>query len=277
MAPGGWAVEAGVRVTEGSAPATLRLPDGTFRMYLPGLVLRTSRDGLEWSAPQRIALSEPGESLRNPAVAMEPDGSYVMLYEGVKDERLPSRITRIYRAVAADGLTFTKTPGSGTDGAVLEPVEGDLSFLSAPDVLRLSDGSLRLYFNTADGARTETARSTDAGLTWTREGPVTISGFATNRKAADPDIIALPGGGLRLFFAAGVAGEPNPRILSATSNDGRSFTLDVGERLPASDAGAQRVDPDVVQLADGRFRMYFAEAATGSGPYTIRRAVTGQP
>ena len=46
VAPGGWQVEPGVRVAEASAPATLRLPDGTYRMYLPGLSMRTSPDGL---------------------------------------------------------------------------------------------------------------------------------------------------------------------------------------------------------------------------------------
>jgi hypothetical protein len=272
MSPGDWTVEAGTRVPEGSAPATLRLRDGSFRMYLPGLALRTSADGLAWAPPQRIALAEAGESLRNPAVAVAANGSFVMLYEGVKDESLSSRVTRIYRAVSDDGITFKKTPGSGLNGAVLEPREGDLDFLSAPDVVPLADGSLRLYFNTADGARVETARSTDDGATWVREGAVTIGGFAANRKAADPDVVGLPGDGFRLFFAAGVPGQPNPRILSATSQDGRSFTLDDGERLAAPDAGTHRVDPDVVALADGSYRMYFAEAADAAGPYAIRSA-----
>ena len=272
VAPGSWQVESGVRVPQSSAPATLRLSDGTYRMYLPGLSMRTSPDGLSWSAPVKIPLSEPGEMLRNPAAIRLASDSYLMIYEGVKDERGPSRSTRFYRAVSKDGVGWTKTPGTGANGAVLEPAAGDGAFLSAPDILRAHDGTLVLYFNTSNGERVETATSDDEGRSWTREGPVTIAGFARNRKATDADVIALPGGGYRMFFGAGEVGAPNPRILSATSTDGQNFALDDGERL-AGEAGAlHRVDPDVVEIAPGQDRMYFAEAADGGGPYNLKSA-----
>lgn len=273
VAPGTWNVEQGVRVAEASAPATLRLPDGTYRMYLPGLSMRTSPDGLSWSTPTKIGLSEPGEMLRNPAVTRLASDSYLMIYEGVKDEKVPSRSTRFYRAISKDGVGWTKTPGTGGNGAVLEPAAGDGAFLSAPDILRAVDGSLVLYFNTSNGERVETARSSDEGRTWTRGGPVTITGFARNRKAADPDVILLPGGVYRMFFGAGEIGAPNPRILSATSTDGQNFTLDGGERLSGEAGTLHRVDPDMVEIAPGKYRMYFAEAADGAGPYNLRSAL----
>jgi hypothetical protein len=274
---GNWTVEPGTRVASASAPATLVLPDGSYRMYLPGLETRSSRDGLTWSAPQRLALTEPGEFLRNPAVVRHKDGTYVMIYEGVKDERLPSRVTRFYRAVSSDGVAFAKTAGKGAHGAVLEPGDGDGSFLSAPDMLALPDGSLRLYFNTADGARVESAVSKDDGLTWTREGAVTIAGLGAGIKAADPDVLRMADGTFRLFFAAGDSGKPNPRIVSATSSDGRSFTLDSGERLTPADSATFLEDPEVVLLPSGDYRLYFAEAASADAPRSLKSAILRGP
>jgi hypothetical protein len=275
---GSWTVEPGTRVVAPTnASATLLLPDGSYRMYLPGLVTRSSSDGLTWSAPQPLALSEAGEHLRNPAVVRHKDGAYVMIYEGVKDERLPSRITRFYRAVSSDGVAFAKTDGKGAQGAVLEPIDGDSLFLSAPDMLAMPDGSLRLYFNTADGARVESAVSKDDGLTWTREGPVTIAGLGARIKAADPDVLRLADGTFWMFFAAGDNGKPNPRIVSATSSDGRNFTLEGGERLTPADSATFLVDPEVVVLPSGEYRLYFAEAATGAGPFSIKSAIFRRP
>ena len=210
--------------------------------------------------------------LRNPAVIRLASENFLMIHEGVKDEKGPSRSTRLYRAESKDGVGWTKTSGAGVNGSVLEPSSADGAFLSAPDLLRSNDGTLVLYFNTSNGERVETARSSDEGRTWTRGGSVTIAGFARNRKAADPDVILLPGGGYRLFFGAGEIGGPNPRILSATSSDGQNFTLDEGERLSGEAGTLHRVDPDVVEIAPGEYRMYFAEAAEGAGPYSLRSA-----
>lgn len=240
-------------------------------MYLPGITVRTSADGLSWSQARRLDLTEAGEQLRNPAVLPLPDGTYVMIYEGVRDERLATRSTRFYRAVSRDGFAFEKTPGAGTSGAVLEPTPGDAAFISAPDLVRIPSG-IRVYFNAADGLRVEAARSTDSGLTWVREGPVSIAGLAAGTRAADPDVLALPGGGYRLFFAAGSAGSPVPAIFSATSADGLAFTLDPGDRLEPADRTVHRVDPDVVETGPGSYRLYFAEAPSGAGPYSIRSA-----
>ncbi|MEP7214929.1 MAG: hypothetical protein ABI782_01680 [Anaerolineaceae bacterium] len=271
---GQWDVEPGIRVPLASAPATLKLADGSYRMYLPGLFFRSSKDGLSWTEPSRIALAEPGEMLRNPAVVQMTDRTFVMIYEDVSDEKGPNRQTRFYRATSSDGLAFSKTTGAGANGAVLEPEPDDAGFMSAPDIIALPGGALRLYYNTADGSFVESAHSADGGVSWRREGAITIAGFELRRKAADPDVIALPGaGGYRLFFAAGAVGSPTPRILSATSSDGLHFTLDAGERLSPSDSSLHRVDPEVVETAPGVYRMYFAEAVEVAGPYSLRSAL----
>jgi hypothetical protein len=245
-----------------SAPATLQLADGTYRMYLPGLETRHSTDGLTWAAPERLSLKEPGEFLRNPAVAILKDGTFVMIYEAVKDENGPSRSTRFYRATSRDGVQFTKTPGGGANGAVLEPIASDQAFVSAPDRLRLPDGRLRLYFNTADG-----------GLDWKRLGPATVDGLG-RRKAADPDVLLEKDGTYRMFFAAGEIGVPEPRIFTAESSDGLHFVLATREILEPAKPGTSRVDPEVIRLPSGKYRLYFAEASSGSGPYSIRSAIS---
>jgi hypothetical protein len=69
-----------------------------------------------------------------------------------------------------------------------------------------------------------------------------------------------------LFFATGPDGQgglSSKRIRSATSTDGRTFTLESGNCLTPLASGDDLVDPDVVQSADGRYRMYYGYATAG--------------
>lgn len=257
----------------GSAPATLRLPDGSFIRYQPGLNVATSADGLTWSTNASLGLSETNEPLRNPAVVRLSSGTFIMIYEGIRDETLPTKNTRFYRATSTNGTTFTKTSGSLANGSVLVPTAADSNFASAPDMIVLSNGSLRLYFNVGGGGLAS-ATSTDNGLTWTRDGPLTISGLAVSQRPADVDVVQLASGNYRAYFAASASsgGNSNSRIFSAVGTDGRTFTLEYGER--AGDGTTYKLDPDVVLLGTGKYRMYFSEATTTAGPFTIKSALS---
>ncbi len=269
-----WTVESGVRVTGVTSSCTLRLPDGTFRMYFgpsgPATAgpfrSATSSDGLSWSGPTDSALkAEAGEQVSNPSVVPLPSGGYMMLYEGTKDG-----VHRLYRATSTDGVTFTRTAGSLDRGAVMMPSSPDKNFLSVPDLIALPNGQLRAYFVAAE-EHIESAISTDQGMTWTREGAIVLSGI-TNKFQVDPDVVAIPGG--YWLFLAVPPGESlaNHRIRSAVSVDGRTFTAEAGERVAVDDDKQIRYDPDVVATGDGRYRVYFGQQ--DGAPPNLRSAIS---
>ena len=77
--------------------------------------------------------------------------------------------------------------------------------------------------------------------------------------------------------SVGPDGQPglmSKRVRSAISSDGRSFVLEPGDLIAPTGAGDDVVDPDVVQLPDGRYRMYYGYSTAGS-QYQLRSAVSG--
>lgn len=270
--PETWVVDAGTRITFAVSSSTLIMPDGTWRTYLPGGVTATSNDGLTWSAVTKVGLTE-SETFGGAVVRLS-SGTFVMIYEA---GRTFSSLTggKFFRATSTDGIKFTKTSGSGTSGAVIEPLNSS-SFVSVPEIVILPDGKLRLYFVGSDGNRMESALSSDLGLSWTREGLIEISGMASDRTQVDPDVIILSNGSYRLYFTAPTSGRSlsNKRIYSATSTDGRTFLLDAGERIGVSDGSMDNVDPDVVKLSNGKLRMYYGFKANEQSTYDLKSATT---
>jgi len=193
-----------------------------------------------------------------------------MIYEGVTN----NTSMRFYRAVSSDGAAFTKTAGALTSGAVMLPESDENDFISVPELVRVDASTIRLYF-VAGGDHVESAFSSDEGFTWTREGNIAVSGLPSGQWVVDPDIVRLSDGRWQLFFATppeGVSGLSNKRIRSALSDDGRSFTLEAGDRVGVENSTQDRLDPDVVLLPSGRYRMYFGEA--NGGPYDLRSALS---
>ena len=119
---------------------------------------------------------------------------------------------------------------------------------------------------------------------WTREtGPrVEASRDLDASKVQAPGIIERPGGGFRLFYTAVGPGRPYPEcqgyILSAVSDDGLEFSPEPGIRLcPCPDVAhmsLRLLAPSIVQLADGRFRMYIEARGTSDRPTVITSAVS---
>jgi hypothetical protein len=287
---GDWIREEGLRIPGVTSSSTLVLPDGTYRTYYlssEGITTATSSDGLTWSSGistgirPNMSLSEA--FIRNPAVIQTATGDYLMIYEGVNSTSPmpgPETVSRFFRATSADGITFTKQPGSLQDGAVMESSPEEENFISVPDLIFLDSSTLRLYYvGDAQPSRIFSATSTDLGVTWTKEGEVPISS-ATNSIVVDPDIIQLPDGTYRLFFASPPEGESvgRMRIRSALATDGRNFVQEEGARVVPEVSDGVLVDPDVVLISatTDQYRMYFGETASSSQSFDLKSAVSPQ-
>lgn len=153
-------IERGFRVTTEAAgftettvsattgPTLIRLTDGRYRMYFsdlprpgdpPGghrIKSAGSSDQLSWTVEPGIRLG-PGaavltESAEHPFALANPDGS-TTLYYGKFTGGGGSSPEGLYHSTSADGLTF-------------ELERYDVFFGNDPDVLRLSDGTVALYY-----------------------------------------------------------------------------------------------------------------------------------
>lgn len=261
-----WTAEPGTRLPSTTSTSTLRMPDGTYRTYYAGISSASSVDGLTWGNAAVVVPSSQGGFNRNPAVFRTSNNGYGLIYE-----QWANNTGRFYRATSADGVTFTISPST----PVMDPGGSDNNFLSVPDIINIGGGTLRMYF-VAGGALTDSATSTNDGLTWTREGRVTINGLSAANWVVDPDLVRLSNGSYRMYFATGPDGQSglnSKRIRSATSTDGRTFTLDPGVRVAPLASGDDIVDPDVIQLPDGRYRMYYGYSTAG-GNYNLLSSVT---
>ena len=261
-----WTAEYGIRLPDTTSTSTIILPDNTYRTYYAGISTATSVDGLNWGNKALVVRSGQGEFNRNPAIFRTSANTFGMIYEQVVNN-----VGRFYRATSPDGVNFTVSPST----AVMQPSASDRNFLSVPDIISLGDGTIRMYF-VAGGDLTDSATSTDGGVTWTREGRITISGLSAANWVVDADLVRLPSGGYRIYFATGPDGQSGlsrKRIRSATSIDGRTFTLDAGIRVALLTSEDDLVDPDVIQLPDGRYRMYYGYSTSG-GKYNLMSSIT---
>ena len=119
---------------------------------------------------------------------------------------------------------------------------------------------------------------------WTREAGIRIEGTRDldASKTQAPGVIARPSGGFRLFYTGVGPGRPYPEcqgyILSAVSDDGLEFSVEPGIRLapdPAVEYMSLRLlAPSIVQLADGRWRMYVEARGTSQQPPVITSAIS---
>ena len=248
------------------------LDNTTYRMYFTGpgaLYSTTSTDGLAWTSPEETGIAETGAT--NPSVIRLTNGTYLMIY-GVQTA-MPMTEEQ-FRATSVDGIIFTK---QGDDPA-LSADAGENDFVSVADMIYINDTTLRMYF-VADAVDSyvHTATSTDDGATWTREGEVSLTG-EIGGQLNDPDIVRLSDGSWRLFFTTPPEGQAigDLRIRSATSTDGRSFTLESGDIATPSDTVDALMDPDaVLQLGTtDAYRVYYGGNLSGGGPDDLRARVS---
>ena len=200
----------------------------------------------------------------------------------------------IQRAERDPGTVWRKMP----DPAIDAPPDGDLrpepdarwpraaarSGLCgsvSPRVVRLADGTYRLYYtqilprpghpagaNDYGNATTRilSARSTD-GLTWNPEPGVRLSpadGGAGDFRVVSSEVgpAADGSGRLRMYYECcpGTQDEQNS-IRSAISGDGLTWEPEPGDRLRI--AGSNIMAPRIVFLGGGRLRMYLTQRGVG--------------
>ncbi|MEK7202371.1 MAG: hypothetical protein AAB669_02495 [Patescibacteria group bacterium] len=95
----------------------------------------------------------------------------------------------------------------------------------------------------------ESTAKTDTPTTWTK------TGAAVSGQYADADTVKLADDSYRMYYGIQpeVAGN-NFEVYSSTSVDGKTWTKEAGTRKTMA------TFPEVVQLVDGKFRMYFQSA-----------------
>jgi hypothetical protein len=237
-------------------------------------VSATSLDGLNWTAEAGLRVSGG----IHPAIITLPTGGFRMIY-GLSDQ-FPFR-ERLGSAISTDGLTFVIETGTR-----LSPLPEDNGVVGAPNVIRLPNGQLRMYYiNGLAGGGILSATSADEGLTWSRE-PGTRAGNGVlfpnsppSISASDPAVVLLPDGRFKMFFlhrdGGSTATGQNYGIYSGTSTDGLSFTLDsgvriVGNKVPEDVNGL--AEPFPVLLSDGRIRLYFS--GVGAAQFDLLSALS---
>lgn len=173
----------------------------------------------------------------------------------------------VERVHAPDGPYYHDTwLATSRDG--LDVSQGRLVFhhASVPDVCVRQDGRALLYFvDASEAGRFRLAVSVlDED---TQPGPVqSVHLEGESGKPVDPEAILLADGRVRLYYVGGKRGAREVR--SAVSSDGLHFVREPGTRF----AGRGVVDPAVVQLGDGAWKMYYALLDDGSGQPCIRSA-----
>lgn len=258
-----WTKESGIRVS-GISSSTI-IKNNEYWMYYTGngIELATSADGLNFINKGSViaGVSDSAqEMVTNPAVFKLADGRYRMIYEGArvaKDETGKNYQTdrKLYSAISSDGMTWVKESGTrfwdygdGKPGEI---------FTSVPDVIRLPDNRLRMYYTR--GATSATAISSDEGMTWAKE-----TNLELRKVAVDLDVLRLENENYKLFFTtfAGEFGVGEQWVMSATSLDGINFVLDEGKIIEPGTSGGLVTDPDVIKV-DGGYRMYYGEFGAG--------------
>lgn len=255
-----WVREEGVRIKGVTSSCAVVLEDGTFRMFYMKdgqIVYSESKDGLNFDEPKSTGIREERDSewrmISNPAVLRLADSSWLMIYELRKgEEGRPGEeekgVRNLFSAFSKDGISFEK--GS----VAIDSTKEDGSFASVPDFILLDDGSIRMYY-VSFGEHIASAISKDGGKTWQRE-----KGFRLKNKTVDPDVIRKDG--QWVMYYATLVGAGN-RIRKAVSDDGIKWEMVRGDLLVSAGSEGAVLDPDVVLLKDGSYRMYFGETSQG--------------
>jgi len=227
-----------------------------------------SADGEHWTMEPGVRLAPfgPLADLRVvcPDVVPLDGGGHRMYVEGQPGDG-PSNIVSAH---STDGLTWEPEPG-------LRFGDGMRRY-GSPRVLITSDAPgardrYRLYLHSYShplrlglgaGNHIISAVSAD-GLTFEREAGVRIAQESALESFAvyAPEVVRLGTGGYRMYYAGWTADPIRGRIFSARSLDGLAWAKDEAPNLEPGGPGrfdAEKCsEPCVIQLPDGRFRMFY--------------------
>jgi predicted GH43/DUF377 family glycosyl hydrolase len=281
-----------------------------------GLGCSASTADLQPLAWQKAPGPAPGGALLGPGTAgafderanftvnaFKDGGTYVLYYGGSDATGTCAGINsshwRVGLARSTDGVNFTRVPGSGTGGAVLDlgsPGQFDDFLAYRPVVLK--DGTLyRMWYNgsqkpfncptgtLADGRRIGYAESTD-GVSWTKfydgagpGGSVLPLGPTGTIDAQQVGYVSVlkDGAQYKMYYSANDSLN-FWRVALAVSTDGRSWTKVLGKQTGGSvlDLGpagsfdaACAYQPSVVKERENLYRMWYracASPGTFGGP-----------
>lgn len=247
-----------------TSTCALKLDDGTFRMYLMKDGEIKYADSKDPSIFETLAstgiTADQDKFISNPAVLKIKDSDWIMIYEQApilpeNSTKGPGQATErdLLLATSTDGKTFQKV-----GVAINSNNKDDKFFASVPDLVRVNDSLIRLYY-VSQGDKIASATSSD-GRTWKRE-----DGFRLEDSSVDPDVsLKTNSDGTQqwVMYFATLEGAGN-KIYKATSKDG--LTWEKGEIVlrPNTSSGVV-LDPDVINLSQNKYRMFFGESASGN-------------
>ena len=276
---GTWTKEPGVRIDIGtpqsldshraSTPHVIRSPRGMLRMYYAGdagILSAVSIDGLTWMKEPGIRVSRGLLAyVAHPFVLPMPGAGLRMYYEcadGVFFE--------VCSAASANGLQWVPEPGIRL---AHRPAGAPDSRMATDPLVVEIPGGYRMYYHAFDNktSRILSAVSAD-GHQWVKEQGARIDagppGSSDQLGASHFYILQLPGGRLLMYYAGGKRVDFGDSILSATSTDGLVWTKEPGTRValgsPGSFDDTAVLEPSILQLPDGRFRMYYVGFQRGT-------------
>lgn len=288
LAPGAWGTDPCSTLTiEGKVydyhwaggPDILKLPDGNYRMFYtdsstwiwdrpyPTMIRSaTSPDGLNWTYEGVVIGAGyggvDGWTESSDTLAL-PDGSYRMYFGYAYGSGWSWGY--IMSAISQDGRNFTAEAGVRvSNGGTYDSFRA-----GGPYIVKLPDGTLRMYYcGYSDKYRILSARSTD-GLNWTKEEGLRLdvgpAGSYDSNGVSSPRVIRVAGGNYLMFYCGDGGSPVENRILRAVSTDGLNFTKATGFCIEAAQLTALGygsfpfgVSPgDIVPLGDNKYRMYF--------------------
>jgi hypothetical protein len=244
-----WTLEPGKRLTldhplsnkMATAPAALPLPDGRVRLYHGGVDMELgdarvlsaiSSDGLAFAREDGIRIHNESGYATDPNVFRNGDQVVVFFVSTGEEFRDRFFDPWIVAAVSADGLTFEPAGEMLRQRGVPH---------GSPEVFRAGDSWLMLV----------------NGLELYR-APAPLGPWQRVNEAALPQgggaSVVETEQGYRLYYTANRGMQHVVR--SAVSDDGVHWTAEEGLRLETQDESFGLLNSDVVQLSDGRLRMY---------------------
>lgn len=256
-----WVRDATFVMKSTTSTCTVKLDDGTLRMYLMKdgkIVYQDSADGKSYGTPVASGITQDsGMFVSNPAVLKIANGKWIMVYEQMptpadakQQPAGPATQRNLYSATSTDGKLFTKA------GVAIDSAKDDGYFASVPDLILLPDGKIRLYY-VSSGQAISSAISADSGKTWTRE-----SGLRLSDNAVDPDVLlSTENGKTKYVMYYSVLSQTTNQIYKSTSSDGLIWQEGVGVLQPST-SSMTVIDPDVVKIVDNKYLMYFGEASS---------------
>lgn len=244
-----------------TSTCTLNLGNNYRMFYMKdgNIVYADSSDGINFLNPISTGTTEDeNKMISNPAVLKINNDNWIMVYEqqpmkqpGWSQGPNSAKTQRnLYLATSNDGKKFTKS------GLAIDSSKKDDYFASVPDLVLLPDGKIRLYY-VSGGEAIGSALSSDNGKTWTRE-----DGYRLENKAVDPDVIIKTEDNKTawVMYYSVLTGGGNA-LYKSVSNDGLNWNEGI-LIISASSANKTIVDPDVLEINQNQYRMFFAEMGT---------------